>query len=72
MKNLFLVFLIVSIDVYSQEIKEYEPTRMGAEFDFTDEFIARYNTNEAFEECSKIYTKIRIDGRDLDEATRKN
>ncbi|MGK7391082.1 MAG: NADase-type glycan-binding domain-containing protein [Candidatus Cyclobacteriaceae bacterium M2_1C_046] len=71
MKNLLLIFLIVSIDVYSQQIKEYEPIRIGVEFDFTDEFAAKYNTNEAFEECSKIYTKIRTDGRDLDEATKE-
>ncbi|MBR11302.1 MAG: hypothetical protein CMP48_26960 [Rickettsiales bacterium] len=66
---LIVALLFLTVELYAQEIPQLEPTRVGRTFDFSEDFIKRFNSAEAFEDCEKVYNQMNADGRTWEQLT---
>ncbi|HTN68283.1 MAG TPA: hypothetical protein VLZ33_02345, partial [Dysgonamonadaceae bacterium] len=61
-------FLLNGINCNGQELKELNPT-VDITFDFTEEAIKRFNSEEAFKKCEDVERKMEAEQRGWDEVT---
>jgi len=62
-KLLIITFLFLTCELSAQEVAQLEPSRIGRTLEFSEDFIERFNSPEAFKDCEKVYNKMRADGR---------
>ena len=65
---IMVAFLLSGVNCNGQELKELHPT-IGITFDFTEEAIKRFNSEEAYKKCQEVERKIRVDQRSYDKVT---
>jgi hypothetical protein len=72
MKRIVFIIGLISLIEFSQgqDIKVLEPT-IEAELDFSPDFIAKFNSKEAFEDCEKVWNKVKAEGRDYNSLTKE-
>ncbi len=61
--------MMLSISLFAQGTLILKPTVIGQEFDFSDEFIKKFNSAEAFTDCEKVYKQMKADGRNWGQET---
>tara|TARA_Y100001972_G_C7662015_1_gene334058 strand:- start:872 stop:2092 length:1221 start_codon:yes stop_codon:yes gene_type:complete len=52
------------------QVLDLQP-ELGTNLDFSPEAVAKFNSPEAFEECSMVYKKMNADGRNWEELTKE-
>ncbi len=65
--TLILLLLLLNGKLHCQDIPQLNPVKVGSTLDFSQDFVDRYNSPEAFEACEKIYNKMNTDGRSWDQ-----
>src|SRR5690554_4971369 len=72
MKHLTLIIGLIFLIgfVQGQDIKVLEPV-VGAELDFSPDFISKFNSKEAFENCEKVWAKVDAEGRNYKTLTKE-
>jgi len=72
MKHLTLIIELIFLIGFAkgQDIKVLEPV-VGTELDFSPEFISKFNSKEAFEDCEKVWAKVDAEGRDYKTLTKE-
>lgn len=68
---LYLIFTLSSVSLCAQGTLTLKPIEIRPEFDFSEEFINKFNSAEAFNDCEEVYAQMRADGRDWAEATKQ-
>ncbi|MEP4531488.1 MAG: hypothetical protein ABJ004_00270 [Cyclobacteriaceae bacterium] len=66
---LIVAFFLLTSELFAQKIPQLEPTSVGRTLDFSEDFVSRFNSPEAFEECEKVYNKMNADGRTWEQLT---
>ncbi len=70
MKQLCAIALVLmATELVGQDIPVFEPNTVGPTLDFSEDFISKFNSPEAFEECERVYQKMRADGRNWKQLT---
>lgn len=70
MRYIIYLFCILSHSItYSQNTPSIDPYYIGIEFDFSDEFISKFNSEKSLKYCDSIYNTLKEDGRDIENAT---
>ena len=74
MKSVRLLFVIILLLLFaeskSQNIPTLEPHPVvELALDFSEEFIRKYNSPEAWQDCEKVYDKMDAEGRTWEQLT---